>query len=161
MDTRIARKRALWYLISAIYFSYAPVLAQEAKAAENGKIDHDAVKIEEGEPAPYSGFLISEKKLTKCLQAKIDLASSIEIADKQREVIEAYESKDVSVKELTDSVDQLAEVLDHYKTIVDDLIDTQKPKFKFPKWGFYGGVNSLTLDSKVGTGYNAGVFISF
>lgn len=160
MVTKIPRKRALWYLILAIYFSYAPVIAQEEKAAEIGK-KQEAVRIEEGEPAPFSGYLITDKQLTECLQAGINIKDLKTLTGKQEDLIVTYEKKDVAVKELVESVDHLTKILDHYKTMVDDLIDTQKPKYKFPKFGVYGGVNSMTLGSEVGRGYNLGIFFSF
>lgn len=157
MVTRITHKRALWHLISTICFLYAPVLAQDVNKPENG----DIIKLEEGDVAPISGYLINEDKLNKCLQSKIDLDLSETLIGKQKDLIATYEKKDVSVKSLIESVDHLTKILDYYKITVDGLIDTQKSKSKFPKFGVYGGINSLTLDSKVGTGYNIGVFISF
>lgn len=136
------------------------VIAQEEKVAEIGK-KQEAVIIEEGEPAPFSGYLITDKQLTKCLQDGIDIKDLKILTGKQKDLIVTYEKKDVSVKQLIENVDHLTKILDYYKTLTDGLIDTQKPKSKLPRFGVYGGINSMTLDGKVGGGYNVGFFVGF
>lgn len=144
--TKVCVFTALIALICAFSYTYA----------------EEAVELEKGQEAPFTGFLLTRAQMEKVVDGCSDDSDKGTIIKLQKDVIKAYEKKDGAVEDLRTALDDMSDILDIYKRKLNDVIELSvNPKMFKPRYGLYAGAGqSFGYSEQGNTFYHVGMFIS-